>query len=227
MSDVGRHQSGWLSRSERVERAILAATLNLLGSRHSVSELSIEGIAAAAEVGKSTIYRRWANKEQLIADALATLQVPMPDLPGTSVRDDLIGCVDALRETNHSQAIFPSLVSEMQRYPEFLRNYDDRVVEPRRRVARAVLERGVKNGELRSDLDIALAIELLSGPMLTIVMLRPCDGEIDPNTAERIVDLLIGGFAPPSADLSTRVTAEQRKVVRLNGNQPVQTGTEG
>src|SRR3954454_14928594 len=91
-------------RSEKAEKAIIDAVLDLLGSGISVSELSIEGIAARAGVGKTTIYRRWTNKEDLVVDALATLKPPLPPLPGGSVRDDLIAYLRVIQaEGQHTR----------------------------------------------------------------------------------------------------------------------------
>src|SRR5258708_35021930 len=77
-------------RSERAEQAIIEATLDLLIEESGVAGVTIEAVASRAGVGKTTIYRRWANKEALIVDALATLKEPVPPLAGVSVRDDLI-----------------------------------------------------------------------------------------------------------------------------------------
>ena len=56
-------------RSRAAHQAILAATLDLLRTT-SVRELTIEGIARAAGVGKPTIYRWWPSKNALVIEAL-------------------------------------------------------------------------------------------------------------------------------------------------------------
>ena len=58
-------------RSEQARRAILRSTLRLL--KHTgFSDLTIEAIAADAEVGKATVYRWWPNKGALVVDAFAS-----------------------------------------------------------------------------------------------------------------------------------------------------------
>src|SRR6478752_9758109 len=84
-------------RSARAEKAIIEATLDLMGEGMSLAELSIEAIAARAGVGKTTIYRRWSNKEDLIVDALAQLKPPLPEMRGRSVREDLIGYLEVVQ----------------------------------------------------------------------------------------------------------------------------------
>ena len=64
-------------RSVEADRAILAATVDLLASR-GLAAMSIEEIAARAGVGKATIYRRWPSKGLLALDAFVTV------VPGTA-----------------------------------------------------------------------------------------------------------------------------------------------
>ncbi|MDR2452956.1 MAG: TetR/AcrR family transcriptional regulator [Bifidobacteriaceae bacterium] len=56
-------------RSEASRRAILDATARQLGAR-GYDQLTIEGIAAEAKVGKQTIYRWWGSKSALVAECL-------------------------------------------------------------------------------------------------------------------------------------------------------------
>src|SRR5690242_3897693 len=77
-------------RSARVDEAIIEAVLELLAEGVPVEALSIEAVAARAGVGKATIYRRWANKDALLVDAVAALKGPLPELAGESLRDDLV-----------------------------------------------------------------------------------------------------------------------------------------
>src|SRR3954469_15882051 len=83
-------------RSERADKAIIEATLALLVEEGGVGGVTIEAVAARAAVGKTTIYRRWSNKEALIIDALASLKEPEPELGGASARDDLVALARTL-----------------------------------------------------------------------------------------------------------------------------------
>ena len=57
-------------RSEESRQSILRSTLKLLKQQGGFPELSIEAIAADANVGKTTVYRWWPTKAALVADAL-------------------------------------------------------------------------------------------------------------------------------------------------------------
>src|SRR5208282_695912 len=56
-------------RSEESRQSILRSTLKLLKQDGGFPELSIEAIAADANVGKTTVYRWWPTKAALVADA--------------------------------------------------------------------------------------------------------------------------------------------------------------
>src|SRR5687768_1105827 len=156
-------------RSEKAEKAIVEATLDLIADGMGISELSIEAIAARAGVGKTTIYRRWSNKEDLVVDALATLKAPLPPLAGLSVRDDLIALVDVIRleggRSTRSRCIMNVVMGEADRHPRLTERFFKRAVEPRRRAMEDVLARGVATGELDPDLDVEVGMALLSGAM--------------------------------------------------------------
>jgi len=77
-------------RSVESHQAILQATLDLLGEV-GFDCMSIDAIAARAGVGKTTIYRRYSSKEELVASAIESLreEIVIPDT------DSLWGDLDA------------------------------------------------------------------------------------------------------------------------------------
>ncbi|WP_336210450.1 TetR/AcrR family transcriptional regulator [Nonomuraea sp. LPB2021202275-12-8] len=188
-------------RSEKAEKAIIDATLDLIAEGSGVSELSIEAIASKAGVGKTTIYRRWSNKEDLVVDALATLRAPLPPLAGESVRDDLIALLDVMRQEtgqSRSRCVMNIVMGEADRYPRLTERFVKRAVEPRRTAMREVMARGVAGGELSPDLDVELGMALLSGAMLWYTKWGPA-GDLPEDLAERIVDQVLAGLAPEPA----------------------------
>jgi len=185
-------------RSADADRAILAATLRLLGEQ-GVAGLSIEAVACEACVGKTTIYRRWPNKAALVIDALASLNDPIPPhRPGVSVRDELVELVDLMRrryERSPAGGLMQRLIGEAKAEPEIVERYFATVIEPRRERIREALRRGVTDGQLRADLDVELALYLVTGPMLTRTMIHPPGPEgISPDFAACIVDAVLTGI---------------------------------
>lgn len=162
-------------RSQDAHRAIIEATLDLL-AESGVARTTIQAIAARAGVGKTTVYRRWRGVESLICDAVRELAGPLPVLPGTSVRDDLLALAEGGaggRESARNQKVYACFVGEMTRYPALDAQYRAAVVEPCRELTRAALRRGIERGELRDDLDLDLMIELVTAPKLHWMLHNP------------------------------------------------------
>src|SRR6266566_4619906 len=84
-------------RSAQSHQAILEATLALF-AEEGLQGLSIEAIAERARVGKTTIYRRWSSKEDVIKDALNLFRADNP-IPDTgNIRNDLLYIAKESRE---------------------------------------------------------------------------------------------------------------------------------
>ncbi|MDH6704364.1 AcrR family transcriptional regulator [Kitasatospora sp. MAA19] len=189
-------------RSEAAEQAILAAVEDLMAGGTTLSELTIEGIATAAGVGKATIYRRWPNKEALLVDVVSRLEVPMPTATGGTARDDLIEMIDYMRRrglAKRSRWVLKAAFGQMQGLPELYNAYRERVIKPRREAALALVRRAVDEGVLRSDLDVDLLGDMLMGPILYRSILTDDSDLEDPELARRMVDSLLEGLAPPVA----------------------------
>ncbi|MFG3493831.1 TetR/AcrR family transcriptional regulator [Streptomyces sp. NPDC047928] len=197
-------------RSEAVERAILRGAMALLEEGVPLADVSIERIARTAGVGKAAVYRRWPGKEALFVDLLRSVEPPDPELPGTSVRDDLIALLEAVRRrgvAKRSSVLPHDLFAQVRGYPRLWEAYRATVIEPRHRLAVDVLRRGVERGEIRSDVDIELINDLFVGPLLLRTVMRP-DAPLDPDLPARIVDTVLAGARPPAPPTPTDGTTE-------------------
>ncbi len=189
-------------RSERADRAILDATLRMVGE-HGVAGTSIEGVAAEAGVGKTTIYRRWPNKSDLILAAISNL-VPPGDPPDTGT---MAGDMAALAETQRRRlsgsglsGIVPRVLAESMSDPDLHRDYVERVVEPFRAMLRLFIERGIDRGELRADLEVESLVDLLHGiPIYRMLMSRG-----DPAYLKGIPDAYMPILAPGIVNSSVK-----------------------
>jgi AcrR family transcriptional regulator len=181
-------------RSEEADQAILDATLTMLGT-HGVAGTTIEGVAAIAGVGKTTIYRRWPTKTGLILAALSAI-VPQGDPPDTGT---MAGDMAALADTQRRRlagsglsGIVPRVLAESMGDPELHRDFVDRVVGPFRDMLRLFIERGIERGELRPDLEVEPLVDLLHGiPIYRMLMSRG-----DPASLEQVPGAYLPILAP-------------------------------
>ncbi|MDT0549502.1 MULTISPECIES: TetR/AcrR family transcriptional regulator [Streptomyces] len=185
-------------RSAAADAAIIEAALRLIEEGATIGELSIEGIAREAGVGKATLYRRWSGKDALMIDVLRSLEEPSPRPDGVSVRDDLVTILELMRRrglAKRNSALLRTVLTQMHANQKLWRTYDEHVIAARREVLREVLRRGVASGEIRDDLDIDLLADLFTGPMLARAILQEWKA-LPEGLAESIVDTVLEGVRP-------------------------------
>src|SRR6185369_2792274 len=90
------------ARGEPVVRDVLAATLaELAGAGYA--GLRVEDVAARAKVNKTTVYRRWPTKEDLVRAALLSMTAEVSEAPNTgSLRGDLLAIARVMVELTAS-----------------------------------------------------------------------------------------------------------------------------
>src|SRR5205823_296640 len=142
-------------------------------------------------------YRRYRSKNELITVAVATLvdEIAIPDTGST--RADLLALMAQAVEL-YSGSLAPrlmsSLVDEARRNPELGRTVREEFLAGRRAALSAVLERGIKRGDLGRGLDLELALDVLGGAIFYRLLIT--GGPIDQRLAEGVVELILRGFAP-------------------------------
>jgi len=191
---------GGRRRSSETEQVILQVTRELL-VECGVQGLTIEKVAARAGVAKTTIYRRWRDKDELaLAVVLDMVEqvVKLPELGDT--RAELLAFVNAAVEVLGSTLmgrVMQGLVSDLATDPELAQAFRDRVVSVRDGEVERLVERGIARGDLRPDTDPETAHELLIGPVYYRLLLsgRPLNRAF----AKRNVDAVLRAFAPDPA----------------------------
>jgi AcrR family transcriptional regulator len=165
-------------RSERSRRAILTAATDLV---HEVGyrKLTIEAIATRAGVGKQTIYRWWPSKGAVVLDGILAAVNEDPDdlsLPDTGdVAADIRGVVRAIVAELADPTLSGTtraLMTEMQDDPEFADMVRERLLGPQLQAIADRLRTAQRAGQLRADLDLPVAVELLVGPLYHRWLLR-------------------------------------------------------
>ncbi|TDU82503.1 TetR family transcriptional regulator [Kribbella voronezhensis] len=152
--------------------------------------MTVDDVAEAAGVGKATIYRRWASKEELANDAMTELfDIEIPDADTGSIEGDLRQVYTAALQfvsTKEGLAWVRLAVSELNRDERFAvlyRSFLDRRIA----LTAATLERARQRGEpIRAGADPILMVEWLAG----VLILRALTGEAMPAVTE--ADHLVG-----------------------------------
>ncbi|MEV6028774.1 TetR/AcrR family transcriptional regulator [Streptomyces sp. NPDC052036] len=160
-------------------------------SEQGYPALTIEAVAAAAGVGKSTIYRWWPRKEALVADALAEVfrVDEIPDLGDTHA--ELRYAVDMTIDNYANEdmaASLPALAAGLLPHPELMSQFREAFLFRKRENIAVALRRAIQRGDLPDDLDTDLVQDVWAG---TILYRRLMTGSpLDADLAEHLVHLV-------------------------------------
>ncbi|MBE7683407.1 TetR/AcrR family transcriptional regulator [Paenibacillus sp. P13VS] len=181
-------------RNMETQNAILAAAYELL-LEHGFAAITVEKIAERAQVSKATIYKWWPSKGAVIMDgymSAMTARLPVPDT-GSVLEDVRIHASNMIQFlTSQDGKAITEIIGEGQSDPGLAVEYRTRYIQPRRREAWGIIEKGVTRGELKSDLDIGLCIDMIYGPVFYRMLVT---GEpMDPEFVHRLLDSLFAGI---------------------------------
>ncbi len=209
-------------RSEKADKAILAATLKMI-AEHGVVGTTIEGVAAEAGVGKTTIYRRWETKTELIVAAIS--QLAPEELPDTgSLPGDMAALASLQRRRMAGTGLFrivPRVLAESMDDPELHQGLLDKVINPFRDLLREFIERGIERGELRRDLEAESLVDILHAiPVYRILMSRG-----DPDSLEQVPGAYLPILAPGILSSSSAAPASARR--RSSGSSRAKRARSG
>ena len=195
------HQPDSARRSERSHRAILDATVELLESI-GYRNLTIEGVAKQAGVGKQTIYRWWnGSKPALVLEAFTQASDDRVTPPDTGrVHTDLLAILEPVFDLqadlrSGTSLANKTLMAEAQLDIEFHSRY----VELHRHwwgPLLVAIERGVERGELAASVDAGLVVDVLLGAAWYRLLLE--HAPLDRHAATTLVDMILDGIAAPT-----------------------------
>ena len=163
----------------------------------------MDAIAARAGVGKNTIYRRWAAKDDLIIDAFShfTADLELRADPDDGVYSRLLEYVRSLARLYAdplASRLIPGLLGELQRDPAFAAAYAERVVKPLRDPVVALLALARERGELRADADPDQIADLLLGPGFVRMLFAFALPKTKPTYPDALLDAIWRGVAAPA-----------------------------
>ncbi|MGW1291953.1 TetR/AcrR family transcriptional regulator [Streptomyces sp. NPDC002533] len=193
-------------------RSVAADTAILEATRASLvdlgwSKLTMSDVATRAGVAKTTLYRRWAGKNELVVDAVAVLfdELELPDRG--SLAADVQGVVlqfAALLERPEARTALMAVVAESTRDDSLRRRIRSAIVDRQKRLVLLGRERAQARGELRYEDDASAAarnadliFDVIAGAVVhrTLVSAEPVDAE----WASGFTSLLLLGLAGAQA----------------------------
>jgi AcrR family transcriptional regulator len=178
-------------RSARARAAVLQATVAEL-LEVGYARLRLESVAERAGVHRTTVYRRWPDRQDLVLEALLDQRdadVPVPDTG--SLREDLRRLAHSIVRTLTSPvgaALARTMAAQSGPAPAIARFWAERL-----QLAGVIVARAVERGELPPGTDPQLLIEAMVGPLYLRLLYtaRP----LTPAYADQLVDLLLEGVA--------------------------------
>lgn len=170
-----------------VTEAIIGAVLHLIATE-GFARITMESVARQAGVGKPAVYRRFPDKAQLVASAFASVLTPAEPPDRGDTRAEIEELFELLVPPDPEAWIgfLGGLFAEHRRHPELIEAFRESVLNPRREGALKVIRRGRARGDLRTDLDEELLLDLIAGPGIA----RTFAGlPIDPAWRRQMVDV--------------------------------------
>jgi AcrR family transcriptional regulator len=154
--------------------------------------LTVEGVAARAGVGKTTVYRWWPSKSALVLEAIGADLAPPPPRSGdlrTDVRAVMTALLDDLRGTRVATLL--ALGGEVL-HEAPAGTGPPTPFGPDRTAVGDVLGDAARRGDLPPDVDTDLLLDICTGTLLyRLLCRRPTEGVV-----EKLVDLLVAGEVP-------------------------------
>ena len=177
--------------------ALMHATFDML-REVGYERMSIDAIAARAGVGKTTIYRWYDTKEELVIEALTWVaQEDDGFVPHNgSLASDFEAIIQNKLEhdpLHFDRSACARTFSALAGSQELAKTYWDLYINQRREAFRAALSRAKERGEISVDLDHELFLDVLQGYILFGLLVRP-KGAVTPKAINKVVRRLLAGF---------------------------------
>lgn len=187
-------------RDQALHEAILETTRTLLADG-GYAEVSMDRIAAAAGVGKQTLYRRWPSKAPLVAEAVmdAARLVGSADVPDTGdVAEDLTLWLRRIatfvahpRNAELVRALAAAAAADPHEGDALYRQ----LTGPQHDALKQRLRKAITAGQVRADADLEAVADAIIGVALYRMLARTADTGTAP-PGEGLVDVLLNGLKP-------------------------------
>src|SRR5437588_4664153 len=155
-------------KDPEADRLILETAKRLLRER-GYDRLTMDGVAKQAGVARTTVYRRYRDKAELVSAAIDSLRDPSKRPNSGDTRRDLVAHVENMRR-NFDMSLAGTLLMEEPHNTRLIDLFRERMVHPRRQIIRDSIEKGIERGQIRPDLDVEAIIDVLLGALFGAVL---------------------------------------------------------
>jgi len=181
--------------SEAARAKMLTAAQEIIVTE-GMNACTVDEVARRSGVAKTTIYRHFADANDLSMAAVDAMvdHVATPD--HGSLRADLREIVYAFRRVvSHDtfKRLFAEMLARSVRDPEFAKIYDE-AQEMRHAPLRIAIQRGMARGEVDPDIDLETAMYFVQGPFVSKRLIE--SAELTEDEIEVFLDLIVKALAP-------------------------------
>lgn len=202
-------------RAVRTRERVLDATVELLAER-GVEATTMDAVACAAGISRSTLYRHWPERLPLIIDTIehlgarirrSAIDQPAPNEGLEAMLQHVIGALGAGLRSREWGAISGSLAAAAE-HDEALAEVHRRYVVSRQQSVIAALQEAQRRGELASSLDLHWAVGLFAGPLYyqRLVLHEPFSEEQVATHVKQTLALMLSTGVTPSSEARSGVT---------------------
>jgi AcrR family transcriptional regulator len=186
--------SGGRPRDPEIDAAVLKATIGALGES-GYGGFTLEDVARRAGTTKPAIYRRWGIRQRLMIDALGgrlgAIRAPNTGCTLCDLDECLKLFVRAFRRL--PPGVIGPLWADCAEDPELREAFLAAVFEPPRAAVRETLQRALRGGDLRADVEVEMIVDMVG----SLIYYRALFGHAPTSDLEieRAVEALLGGIA--------------------------------
>lgn len=189
-------------RIARTREVVFAAAIEVVAER-GFAGASIESIAQRAGVARSTIYRNWPSRIDLLLEAVGSALGPIESLTRGDLRADLVAIITHIADLLTAErmgAVAAAIIFEGRHDPE-LEELRRRFLTSRRSALDAVLDEAANRGDLAAGTDVhRVGDELAAQVMYRALVLR---ADIDGEWVEDQVDRCLERYGATAPTLAT------------------------
>jgi len=184
-------------RDPDIEPRVYAAALDVYSER-GWHGFSLEAVGRAAGVGQAALYRRWSNKEEVLAKAVAWAEVPWPHIDSGESREDLLAVGRHLLRSYRTPngVVGLRMMLDARTNPGLADLFTSRLADASADEVKGIVRRVMQRGDLRPPASVGSALQILIGGTLSHVLLNPTTTSADTLSAadERFLRRLVGSL---------------------------------